>query len=267
MRPVAIVGNLTRDVVDGGPPRPGGTVFHAARALRALGREAVIVTRCAAADRETLLRPLVALGLPVVWGEAETTAAFSLDYRGQERTMTVDALADPWTPADARGWVADALRGTRWVHVGPLARSDFPPETLAELAHDRRLALDVQGLARPARTGPLELDGDIDPATFEPLRVLKLAEDEARVVAGGTDERSLARLGVPEILATFGERGSLVLARGRAQRVPAHPLELQPTGAGDAYCAAYVSSRSAGMSPEASARRATAAVAAVLRAG
>jgi len=35
--PLALVGNLSRDVVEGGPPRIGGGAFHGARALRALG--------------------------------------------------------------------------------------------------------------------------------------------------------------------------------------------------------------------------------------
>ena len=38
---VAVIGNLTRDVVDGSdPPRVGGAPFHAARALRMLGGRA-----------------------------------------------------------------------------------------------------------------------------------------------------------------------------------------------------------------------------------
>ncbi len=42
-----MIGNLARDVVAGGPPRPGGAPFHAARALRLLGGRTRIVARCA----------------------------------------------------------------------------------------------------------------------------------------------------------------------------------------------------------------------------
>ena len=38
MSHVAVVGNLARDRVDGGPPQPGGCPFFAAHALRAIER-------------------------------------------------------------------------------------------------------------------------------------------------------------------------------------------------------------------------------------
>ena len=167
---LAVVGSLALDRVEGGPPRIGGCPFYAARALRVLGARAVVVAKCAAADRRLLLPPLVRLGLPVTWQNSTTTAAFSIAYDGNRRQMTVDAVADPWTPEQVR------LPGMRWVHVAPLARTDFPPDTLAALARGRRLSLDGQGLVRPGRTGPLELDADYDPALLRSVSILKLAE-------------------------------------------------------------------------------------------
>ena len=81
----------------------------------------------------SLLPPLVRLGLPVLWRGGDSTAAFSFRYAGDLRSMVVDALGPPWTAADLRG-----LERADWVHVGALARSDFPAETLAALARDRR---------------------------------------------------------------------------------------------------------------------------------
>ena len=51
---VAVVGHTARDLVDGGPPRPGGVPLFAARALRALGEPGLVVTRCAEDDRALL---------------------------------------------------------------------------------------------------------------------------------------------------------------------------------------------------------------------
>ena len=261
MPAVAVIGNLSRDLVDGGAPRVGGAPFWAARALRVLGARAVVVAKCAAADRQALGRSLVALGLPVVWLTGETTAGFSFRYDGDRREMTVEALGDPWTPEDVRGF-----RAARWVHVGALARSDFPVETLAALARGRRVLFDGQGLVRPARTGPLELNGDYDPEVLRHVSALKLAEEEARALVGEPDEAALGSFGVPEVIVTLGSRGSLVAAGGRLERVRARPVEgvLDPTGAGDAFAAAYVVSRSSGHPPVAAARRATAVVAALL---
>jgi sugar/nucleoside kinase (ribokinase family) len=261
VRPVAVVGNLSRDLVEEGPPRAGGAPFHAARALRVLGRPALVGAKCADSDRDSLLIPLVRLGLPVLWRGGSSTAAFSFHYEGDRRVMTVDALGDPWTTADLHG-----LERTDWVHVGGLARSDFPAETLAALARDRRVSFDGQGLARPARTGPLELDDDYDPEVLRHVSILKLAEEEAEALVGEPDEDALRSLGVPEVVLTQGSRGSLVLADGKLTQVPARAVggETDPTGAGDAFAAAYLVSRSTGHAPTAAARRATALVAGLL---
>lgn len=260
MRPLAVVGNLSRDLVDG-EPRAGGAPLHAARALRVLGRPAIVAVKGADADRLLLLPPLVRLGVPVLWRGGDSTAAFSFRYDGDRREMVVDALGPSWAPADLRG-----LERAEWVHVGALARSDFPAATLAALGRDRRLSFDGQGLVRPDRTGPLELDASYDPEVLRHVSVLKLAEDEARTLVGEPDEEALRSLGVPEVLVTLGSRGSLVLAEGRLERVPARAVDgvVDPTGAGDAFSAAYLVSRASGHAPVAAARRATALVAGVL---
>ena len=260
MRPLAVVGNLSRDLADG-RERPGGAPYHAARALRVLGRPAIVAVKGADADRRFLLPPLVRLGLPVLWRGGESTAAFSFRYDGDLREMVVEELGPPWAPEDLRG-----LERAAWVHVGALARSDFPAGTLAALARERTVSFDGQGLVRPDRTGPLELDASYDPEVLRHVSVLKLAEDEAHALVGEPDADALRSLGVPEVVVTLGSRGSLVLAEGRLERVPARPVggPVDPTGAGDAFCAAYLVSRGAGYAPVAAARRATALVAGLL---
>jgi len=227
--------------------------------LRVLGRPALVGAKCADSDRDSLLTPLVRLGLPVLWRGGSSTAAFSFRYEGDRRVMVVDALGDPWTTADLHG-----LERTGWVHVGALARSDFPAGTLAALARDRRLSFDGQGLVRPERTGPLALDADYDPEVLRHISILKLAGEEARTLVGEPDENALRSLGVPEVVVTLGSEGSLVLADGKLERVPARPVDGDPTGAGDAFAAVYLASRSTGHAPAAAARRATTLVAGLL---
>ena len=261
MRPLAVVGNLSLDRVDDGEPRPGGAPFHGARALRVLGRPAIVAVKAAETDRRRLLPPLVGLGLPVLWRGGSSTASFAFSYDGDRRAMLVEELGPSWTADDLRG-----LERAEWVHVGALARSDFPAGTMAALARGgRKLALDGQGLVRPERPGPLVLDAEYDPAVLRHVSVLKLSEEEAHTVAGEElDEDALGSLGVPEVVVTLGSRGSLVLAEGQLERVPARPVDGDPTGAGDSFLAAYLVSRAAGYAPVASARRATAVVAGLL---
>ncbi len=256
LSPVAVIGNLSRDRV-GGKIRVGGGPFYAARALRALGRRGTILTKCSADDRRRLLTPLVCLGLPVLWREASSTAAFEIGYDGEEREMTVEELGPEWTPEEIADWVAKGLAGAEWVQVAALRRGEFPPESLAELARGRRILLDGQGLVRPDATGPLEPDAAFDRAVLRHVAVLKLSEFEA-VLLGGLDEEALGRLGVPEIVVTLGSRGALVLDRGRLEHVAGRSVvpTIDPTGAGDAFGAAYLAARAAGNGPVGAARRA-----------
>ena len=244
----------------------GGGPFYAGRALRALGRRGVVMTKCAEDDRRTLLTPLVCLGLPVLWRESSSTAAFEIDYDGEERNMRVDALGPEWTVEEARDWVAHGIDGAAWVQVAALRRGEFSPEALAELARGRRVLLDGQGLVRPPATGPLEADADYDAAVLEHVSVLKLSELEAELIAGGIEEEALRSLGVPEIVVTLGSRGAAVLDRDGLEHVPGRPVEPagDPTGAGDAFGAAYMAARSDGNGPAGAARRAAGLVADLL---
>jgi sugar/nucleoside kinase (ribokinase family) len=266
VRPVAVLGNLSKDRVPGlGEPRVGGAPFWAARALRASDRPLRIGTRCAEQDRNLCLAPLMALGHPVSWRPAQTTAAFSYSYAGEERSMHVDAIADPWELDGLRTWLAELLDPVEWVLVSPLARCDFPPDTLEAIARGRSIVLDGQGLVRPERTGELRLDPDYNPELLRHVTALKLAEDEAQAIVGEPTADALASLGVPEVLVTRGSRGSLLYTEGAVVELPARPVEAtDPTGAGDAFCVTYATARARGRSPLAAARQATALATAAL---
>jgi sugar/nucleoside kinase (ribokinase family) len=251
---IALLGNLSRDLLPGAPPRTGGGPYHGARALQRLRVPARIVTRCAPTDRDALLPAVVRLGTPVRWVPGSATASFSIAYDGERRTMRLEALGDAWRPED----LPPLPPAVRWVHVAPLARSDFAPDTLAALGRRRRLSLDGQGLVRPARLGPVALDRDFDPALLRHVWALKLAEDEAEAIG------DVAGLPVREILVTHGSRGATLYVGGRREEIPARPLPGDPTGAGDAFMTAYVAARDVGFGPVGAARSATAVVASLL---
>jgi sugar/nucleoside kinase (ribokinase family) len=244
--PLALVGNLSRDVVDGGPPRIGGGPYYAAVAWRAYGTRGTIFTRCAPEDRVAYTRHLTELGEPVVSLEGTKTTSFSFYYEGDVRIMTVEQAGDVWTPADI-----EVVPPGAWVHVAPLLRSDFPADTLAALARERTVSFDGQGLVRTAEPGPLRLDADFDPAMLGHIQILKLAEEEAEVLG------AIDKLGVAEVLVTYGERGSRVYFGGRSVKVGAWPVPADPTGSGDFFSAAYLAARSEGLTPFPAAERAT----------
>jgi sugar/nucleoside kinase (ribokinase family) len=250
---IGLLGNLSQDVLPGRPPHVGGGPYHGARALQRLRVPARIVARCATTDRDRLLPPLVRLGTPVRYVPGTSTAAFAFSYEGDRRTMAVEAIGDTWRAADV-----PELR-SRWVHIAPLSRAEWPVATVRTLARRYRVSFDGQGLVRAPRTGPLELDDDFDREILRYIWVLKLADEEAEVVG------DVHSLGVREVLVTHGSRGSTVYCGGVTEHVPAHPLDRDPTGAGDAFATSYIVGRNAGFGPVGAARRATAVVASLLR--
>jgi sugar/nucleoside kinase (ribokinase family) len=262
--PLAVIGPLARDLVDGGASRIGGGPWHAARALRALRQRALVVAKCGEPERLSYLRRLASLGLPVSLTASGKTTSFAFRYDADgNREMRVEAIGRPWSEEDEPERV---LRRLEWVHVAPLLREDFSPETLERIGRRRRLLLDGQGLVRARRLGPLVLDADFDRSLLRHVSILKLAEEEARAILGDADLEELRGLGVPEVVVTFGARGSLVLTRDDAVRIATRPTGSDPTGAGDAFSVAYLGARASGHRPLSAARRATALVSALLAA-
>jgi sugar/nucleoside kinase (ribokinase family) len=261
--PLALVGNLSFDLVDSGAPRIGGAPIHCGRALRMLDAHATVLGRCARADRRRFQHGFARLGLPAtVHAEDDATTTFAFTYEGDRRIMRVTSIGAAWSTPD----LAAVPRGA-WVHVGALLRGDFPAAVLAALAHGgRRLSLDGQGLTRVREVGALRLEADPDLDILRHISILKLAVEEAEALAGGLEAQALAALGPPEVLVTFGSDGSLVVSNGRATEIRARHVDADPTGSGDAFAAAYLVGRAHGHRPPAAARRATAVVGDMLRA-
>lgn len=236
---LAVVGQLSRDVIAGGPPRIGGPPWHGARALRALGADARLVAKCGERDAVEFTRELETLDLPfdLVVGAETTSFSFSYDAQGV-RTMAIDAVGDPWRRDELQ------LDGVEWLYVAPLLRGEID---VAWVAEGRRVLLDGHGLVRVPATGPLVLDGDFDRASLHAVEMVKLADEEA-AVAG--------ELGVPEVIVTHGARGATV----NGVVVEARAVDRDPTGAGDMFGAAYLVSRSEGAEPIEAAQRAAALV-------
>lgn len=244
---VTVMGNLAIDVIDGAPPSPGGCASFAGVALTAVDVPGRLVAMGAERDHKLFddlverLEPLLRI-LP-----SDRTSAFRLDYTDVDhRQMYVDAIGPVWGAAE----IDAADPDTTWLHLAPLLRTDFPAETLALLdARGHRIVYDGQGLVRADRVGPMVVDRHFSSELLRHVSVLKLAEDEAVIVADGQFDASTAeRLGVPEVLVTYGSEGCDIYADGTVVRVPAawRVEGVQTTGAGDMFTACYTAHRAAG---------------------
>ncbi|BBX08807.1 carbohydrate kinase [Mycolicibacterium aichiense] len=259
---VTVLGNLAVDVINGGPKTPGGCASFSGVAMAAAGGPGGIVALAADEDH-SLYEPLLdRFGSLIRILPADCTSAFRLDYEDVDhRRMSVEAIGPVWSAAEVEAADPD----TTWVHLAPLLRTDFPAETLALLAQrGHRVAYDGQGLVRADRLGPLVVDRHYPPELLDHLSILKLAEDEAVIVADGPfDETTAARLGVPEILVTYGSEGCDIYTGDTRVRVPAawRVDGVQTTGAGDMFTTCYVANRAAGADPRAAAAAASELVA------
>ncbi|MDH6194730.1 sugar/nucleoside kinase (ribokinase family) [Mycobacterium frederiksbergense] len=259
---VTVLGNLAIDIIDGAAPSPGGCASFAGVALEASGGAGRIVAMGAERDH-ALFDPLLdRFGDMVAILPADRTSSFRLDYDDTDhRHMSVEAIGPIWGAAA----IEAADPETTWVHLAPLLRTDFPEQTLAVLAaRGHRIAYDGQGLVRADRLGPLIEDRLFPAELVARLDILKLAEEEAVIVADGAfDAATAERLGVPEILVTYGSEGCDIYMEGAVVRVPAAwpVLGVQTTGAGDMFTACYVANRAAGSDPRHAAERASELVA------
>lgn len=236
MPSLAVIGHLSRDAIAGAEPRIGGGSWHAARALAALGADALIVAACGLEDEDTFRAELAETGVPFELHAHGRTTAFSFFYdAGGTRTMTVDAIAGPFAPE------VDA----DWVQVAPLLRGDV---AVPRAPH---VLLDGQGLVRRPALGPLRLDADFDRELLRGVSILKLSEEEAAVV-GAVD--------VPELIVTHGARGATV----NGTHIAADPVDADPTGAGDMFAAGYLAARAAGAEPVEAGRSSSALVSNIL---
>ncbi len=262
---VTVLGNFSVDFVDDGPPTPGGCPVFAAMALEAMGHPGRVVARLSREDLPLFQPVFDRYGELIAPLWTPQTSSFALRYQDGGRRMNVNSIGEPWAESE----IDAAAIGTEWVHLAPLLRGDFPLEFLRALAaRGHRISLDGQGLVRVPRLGRLHLDGEFDRELLDPIEVLKLNQEEAEALAGGPfDTPTATRLGIAEILVTFGAGGCDLYLDGDRNHIPARAVsDVQTTGTGDAFMVSYLADRAAGVAPLDAARRASEMVADILEA-
>lgn len=222
-----VVGHLVKDLAAGGW-RPGGTVLYAALVAQRLGLSTAVVTSTGPDVHISQALPGVEVSSTL---SAESTV-FQNVYQGGQRTQFVRAVADPirleaippeWRKAPI------VLLGPVTGEVDKALASAFPRSTVG---------LSAQGWLRHVKP-----DGRVIPADSAALeRLLPYAmavfaseEDAPEEVAAGWARKA------PIVAYTQGRRGALLWHNGERFDIPAVPAkEIDPTGAGDAFAAAFL---------------------------
>jgi sugar/nucleoside kinase (ribokinase family) len=224
------IGHVTKDLTPLGP-QLGGTVSFAALTARALDYSPGLVTAC---GPDLDLSRLAGLALTLVPSDESTT--FENLYSAAGRTQFIRAQAAPLTAADIPlHWLRAPI-----VHLAPLARE--VEQDLAASLSGSFVGLTPQGWMRR-----WDAEGRVTatPAAW-PEAPDVLAHASAVVLSvddiGGdwaVAERWARHARV--LVITQSAEGCTVFVRGRgARQFPAPPqVEVDPTGAGDIFAAAF----------------------------
>lgn len=227
-----VIGYICKDLLPQGYCI-GGTVAYSALTARNLGQRVAIVT--SAATDFDIRSGLDGVQVHIQASPATTT--FENVYsqgirqqflRGVADRIRANSIPSPWQQATI-------------IHLGPLAQE--VDESVAGLLHtanpDALLAATPQGWMRQwdasGRVSPKQWDESALPANVRVVIFSKedIGDDEARFEA-------CARRFEMAIM-TDGRHGSTVAWHGEVRHFPAHPtVEIDPTGAGDIFAAAFL---------------------------
>lgn len=187
-------------------------------------------------------------GIAIVNRPAPVTTVFHNTYGGGRREQRLLSRAQPIGSED----ILPAWRQARVVHLGPVAQ-ELTPE-IVELFPSSLIGVTAQGWLRG-----WDKEGRVFPTAWREaervlphVQVLFISEDDI-----GRDKRLIqAYLPLVQILVvTAGRSGAIVYYRGERRRLPTFVTrEVDPTGAGDAFAAAYLIALTQGNDPFQAAR-------------
>lgn len=224
-----IIGHVTQDLLPDGRYSIGGTATYAARTALAVGCRVGVVTSTA---RDLDLSDALS-SCEVTRLISEKTTTFENIYTPSGRTQYLHAVAAP-LGLDA---VPQRWRQPDIVHLAPLA-SEIDT-TLADAFPGALVGVTPQGWLRTwddvGRVRVSDWDAAVD--VLPRIDVAVLSKDDV-----GGDEATIAHFArlAPILVVTLGAEGCRVYAHGEERHVPVTPVpEVDPTGAGDIFAAAY----------------------------
>lgn len=210
--------------------RPGGAAFYAAVTAHRLGLTAGVLTSHGPDYPLQALPPQV----EVVTVEAPTTTTFEHRWDDRGRRLRAVPGGRPLGPAD----VPEDWRDAGLVLLAPVLQEVDPG--LADFFGDSTVAAAAQGWLRDLqRDGEVVVRGWLPPPTLlARIQALFLSSEDVR----GQEAEMLEWLQrLPVAAVTAGASGALLYVNGERYEVRPRPArEVDPTGAGDVFAAAFL---------------------------
>ncbi len=236
-----LIGHISKDVQPDGDYRLGGTVLYAALMARNLGQRVGLLTRTASGDAEFDQRLREALpGIEVIKQPSAATTTFENVYDGGHRQQYLQAWA--W-PVNLKLLPA-SWRSAGIVHLAPIAREIDEGEVL-DLLRGRQgglVGVTPQGWLREWRDDMGKVFFRQWPEAARLLPHINALIFSAEDVAAAPELAAQFAQLAPLAAITRGEQGAIVYQQGEvAAEQPAFPAhQLDPTGAGDVFAAAFL---------------------------
>jgi sugar/nucleoside kinase (ribokinase family) len=222
-----VIGHVTVDLSPSGP-KLGGSAAYAALTARAMGLSVGIVTVC---GNDLPLADLA--GIPVVASAADCSTTFENEYTSTGRVQYIRHLA----PKIDFAIVPEVWRRAKIIHLAPVAQemdsqlpADFRPAMLGLTAQGWMRAWDGDGRVHPCKWEQSEKA--VAQAGAVVFSLEDVACDEAIIEPMAQAARVMA--------VTDGAEGVRLFWSGDSRRF--HPpvvTEVDPTGAGDVFAAAF----------------------------
>lgn len=240
--------------------RPGGSAANTAAWLGELGADALFVGSVSSWDvaRHTQLLAAVGAGADLHGSPELPTGTIVVIVEGQRRAMLTERGANTLLNPD---WVTDELLAEAAVlHITGHALLNGPgAEGIAELIARARAA----GVTVSVAPGSAGFIDDYGPERFLAAMagadILFPSLDEGRLLTGReSPEDVVEALDFPTVVLTLGAAGVIVRNAAGSTGVHAvHATVVDPTGAGDAFCAGFLDELVRSADPVAAARAGT----------
>lgn len=235
----------------------GGGVVHGGITAQRLGAQAIVVTKCAEADRP-LFKHLGEAGVETVFLPSPASTSIRNVYPSEnpdDRQSTLISKAGAFSEADLdciAGFQADV------VHVNPLWFGEFPPALLQTLRQRAKfLAADAQGFLRVAEADGRMVHRDFtDKRGALPLLDLFKVDSKEALLLTGEEVPARAAKAVQDFgpkLVLLTHQAGVCVYDGRETyeaRFGNYALEGR-TGRGDTCTASFLAGRGRGMNLQA----------------
>lgn len=230
MRPVTLIGNFTLDLTDRGPT-PGGSAFYAGCAAAAIG--APVRIAAAVTPDFPIEQVLARMPADLAISQASRTATFRNEYKGCARTQYLRSQGDP---------ISRAAIPAGWPNDGIMLLCPILDEIQTQTAclRGELTGACLQGWLRTADpAGRIVCNND--PAFLDDLAGVDVLFYSEEDVAGATDLQPRIAGCAPVVVCTRGPNGAVITIRGVTHKLVVDPVEeVDATGAGDTYAAAFM---------------------------